>query len=183
MATLRCEMSGYLLPDEDLQWYKGHNIIYNHTENRFFTSFEEGTPNSAQNGGIRPVASRISLLTISSSVLSDAGDYVCRVRGSDVFAVVTLSVERDNTGTTTVGGEPNYAVCGQTVCSHNTRHCMHDFHDFCGNKLKEFCSLKTLHKFLDGVQHQSIWFYSITWQKPHVFNHITARKCNVRTTN
>ena len=119
MATLRCEMSGYILPNEDLQWYKGHDIIYDQTENRFSITFEEGAPNSAQNGGIRPVASRISLLTISSSVLSDAGDYVCRVRGSDVSAVVTLSVEEDYTGTTTVGGEPNhYTVLSSYMFTH-----------------------------------------------------------------
>ena len=103
-AFLHCEMSGYIHPDEDLLWYKDQMVIHN--RDRFFISYSNGTAGSAQNGGPKTVASRVSMLEISSSVLADAGEYVCRVRNKDVSAVVRLSVEEDTTTIQTTGGEP-----------------------------------------------------------------------------
>ncbi len=119
-AFLHCEMSGYIHPDEDLLWYRDQNVIRD--GDRFFISYSNGSAGSAQNGGPTTVASRVSMLEISSSVLSDAGEYVCRIRNTDVSASVRLSVEEDTTTIQTTGGEPTiravYTPCVRGHAQH-----------------------------------------------------------------
>lgn len=114
-AFLHCEMSGYILPDEDFLWFKGEDIISN--GGRFSITYSNGAINSAQNGGSSTSPSRVSMLEIAPTVLSDAGSYACQVRDKEVFANVSLAFDEDATTLSTTGGEPKKknVVC-HTYC-------------------------------------------------------------------
>lgn len=79
-AILKCEMMGYIRADEDIQWFKGEEHIYDRAHGRFFITYEDGTPNTAQYGGNVTVASRISVLQILSTTVLDSGLYTCKVK-------------------------------------------------------------------------------------------------------
>ncbi len=109
---LHCEMSGYILPDEDFLWFKGEEVI--RLGGRFSITYSNGTANSAAIGGVSTSFSRVSMLEVTATVLSDVGVYVCRVRDREVFANVTLVVEEDATIFHTPGGEPKRSVVYHT---------------------------------------------------------------------
>ena len=93
-ATLRCEMSDYIREDEDLQWFRGGQQITN--SSRHAITYEDGTPEAAQNVGDFLGPARVSVLTISNPVVADSGMYTCQIQGTTESANIQLSV---------VGGE------------------------------------------------------------------------------
>ena len=100
-VELECEMTLYIRADEDLQWFRGSEMIASGT-NRYTVSYRNGLPGAAQNGGNVTIPGRISALTISSPQLSDSGTYTCRILGTEQSADVQLSVEGNFTATPTL---------------------------------------------------------------------------------
>ena len=91
-VELGCEMTMYIRPDEDLQWFRGSEMIVSRT-NRCTVSYHNGLAGAAQNGGNVTIPGRISVLTISSPQLSDSGTYTCRILGTEQSADIQLTVE------------------------------------------------------------------------------------------
>ena len=97
MAVLKCEMMGYIRADEDMQWFKGEEQIYDRANGRFFITYEDGTPDGAQYGGNVTVPSRISVLQIISATVLDSGLYTCKVKGEVASSNTTLDVMESTT--------------------------------------------------------------------------------------
>ena len=91
-VELACEMTLYIRPDEDLQWFRGSEVIVNGT-GRYTVSYHNGSVRAAQYGGDTLIPGRVSVLTISYPQLSDSGTYTCRILGTEQSANVQLSVE------------------------------------------------------------------------------------------
>ena len=91
-VELACEMTLYIRPDEDLQWFRGSEMIVNGT-NRHTVSYHNGSVRAAQYGGDTLIPGRVSVLTISSPQQSDSGTYTCRILETEQSADVQLSVE------------------------------------------------------------------------------------------
>ena len=89
-ATLRCEMADFIRPDEDLQWFRGEQQITNGS--RHAVTYEDGTPEAAQNGGAFVGPARVSVLTISNPVAADSEMYTCQVQGTNVSADMQLFI-------------------------------------------------------------------------------------------
>lgn len=90
-VELGCEMSGYLRPDEDIQWYKDdHPFSLKGVRHSF--SIKEGTIGAGQNGGNETIHSRLSVLTIRRPTVADSGVYGCRVRGTTAETSMSLTV-------------------------------------------------------------------------------------------
>ena len=90
-VELQCEMTLYIRPDEDLQWFSGSMVISSGT-NRRTISYHNGTADAAQNGGNAIIPGRVSVLTISNPQQSDSGMYSCRILGTEQSADIQLSV-------------------------------------------------------------------------------------------
>ena len=89
-VSLSCEMSLYLHPDENLQWFRGGQQIMN-TERHNIT-YTDGTGV----GQIREDtvgSSRISTLVISEPRLSDSGTYTCAIINTENSQDIELTVE------------------------------------------------------------------------------------------
>ena len=86
-VSLSCEMSGYLRNDSDFVWMKGNETVMDKD-----IVITDGTPMRGQIGGINPVSSRVSTLTIPDVRESDEGVYTCLVKGAGVEATVALNV-------------------------------------------------------------------------------------------
>ena len=91
-VELACEMTLFVRPDQDLQWFRGSEMIVNGTC-RYTVSYRNGLTEAAQNGGNMTIPGRVSMLTISNPQLSDSGTYTCRILGTEQSADVQLSVE------------------------------------------------------------------------------------------
>ena len=91
-VELACEMTLYIRPDEDLQWFRGSEMIVNGT-GRHTVSYRNGSVRAAQYGGDTLIPGRVSVLTISNPQQSDSGTYTCRILGTEQSANVQLSVE------------------------------------------------------------------------------------------
>lgn len=103
MALLKCEMKGYIQEDEDIQWFKEEERIYDGTQQRFFITYEDGTPNSAQYGRNTTVPGRVSILQILPTTLSDSGIYTCKIKGTTALSNVTLEVRMKATTSLPIG--------------------------------------------------------------------------------
>jgi len=90
-VELQCEMTLYIRPDEDLQWFNGSMMISSGT-NRRTISYHNGTADAAQNGGNAIIPGRVSVLTISNPQQSDSGTYSCRILGTEQSADIQLNV-------------------------------------------------------------------------------------------
>ena len=91
-VELGCEMTLFIRPDEDLQWFRGSEMIASAT-NRYTISYRNGSARAAQNGGNVTIPGRVSVLTISNPQLSDSGKYTCRILGTEQSADIQLTVE------------------------------------------------------------------------------------------
>ena len=88
-VSLICEMSLYLHPDENLQWFRGKQII--NTEGHTVT-YTNGT-GMGQFGENTIGSSRVSTLVISDPQLSDSGTYTCAIRDTEHSQDIELTVE------------------------------------------------------------------------------------------
>ena len=91
-VELECEMTLYIRPDEDLQWFRGSENITSET-NRYTILYRNGLAGAAQNGGNVTTPGRVSVLAISNPQLSDSGKYTCRILGTEQSADIQLTVE------------------------------------------------------------------------------------------
>ena len=91
-VQLVCEMRDYIQPDEDLLWFKESKQIYDGIGSRYSITFEDGVPDTAQNGQNTTVASRRSVLHIPDPTVADSGEYACMVRGTIQRVVMSLTV-------------------------------------------------------------------------------------------
>ena len=86
-VELSCEMTDFIRSDEDLRWFKDNRLILtvgSANSCRRTVTYRNATPNAAQSGGNRNVASRASVLTIANPSPSDSGPYACRVEETSV---------------------------------------------------------------------------------------------------
>ena len=119
-VELVCEMTLFIRPDEDLQWFRGSEMIVNGT-GRHTVSYHNGSVRAAQYGGDTLIPGRVSVLTISSPRQSDSGTYTCRILGTEQSADVQLSVEdvfpATSTLTVTAMAIPTEAIPTQSAFS------------------------------------------------------------------
>ena len=87
---MSCEMSLYLRPDEDLQWFRGGELIAGNSE-RLSIQFSDGTA-QGQFGGHTLGQSRVSTLVISQPQTSDSGTYTCAIRNTEHSQDIQLTV-------------------------------------------------------------------------------------------
>ena len=93
-VELSCEMSLYLRPDEDLQWFKdGERIV---SGNRYIIIYTNGSRNRGQFGGTALVPTRVSTLIISEPQLSDSATYTCAIQDTVQSQNIALTVEESN---------------------------------------------------------------------------------------
>ena len=92
-VELECEMTLFVRADEDLQWFRGSEMIASGTD-RYTISYHNGLEGAAQNGRNMTIPGRVSVLTISNPQLSDSGTYTCRLLGTEQSVDVQLSVEQ-----------------------------------------------------------------------------------------
>ena len=90
-VSMSCEMSLYLRPDEDLQWFRGGQLITGDCE-RLSIQFSDGTA-QGQLGGDTIGQSRVSTLVISQPQISDSGTYTCAIRNTEHSQDIQLTVE------------------------------------------------------------------------------------------
>ena len=92
-VQLGCEMTGYLRPDEDLEWYKGSHLLPL-KDATYSVSFMEGTPDAGQNGENGTVHGRLSVLNINNPTIADSGVYRCKIRGTKTEAIMSLAITK-----------------------------------------------------------------------------------------
>ena len=90
---LRCDMSDYIRPDDQLQWFRDGEMITSGQARRQITVMN-GNADQGQFGGLSTQSSRVSVLTISNPVLNDTGTYNCRVMGTTESVSIELLVQR-----------------------------------------------------------------------------------------
>ena len=89
--ALSCEMSLYLRPDEDLQWFENGELINATTEMENYTiSYSYGSE-SGQFGGAGVGLSRVSTLVISQP--SDSATYTCAIRNTQLSHDINITVK------------------------------------------------------------------------------------------
>ena len=90
-VSLSCEMSLYLRPDEDLQWFRGGQLISD-TNERYTITYTDGTE-EGQFGSDTIGNSRVSTLVISQPQPSDSANYTCAIRNTEQSQDIQLTVE------------------------------------------------------------------------------------------
>ena len=94
---LRCEMSGYIEPDTNLQWFRNGERITGDGDEKYDIHFEEGNKLSIFNGV--ETQSRVSVLVVLDfQQPSDAGCYECKTLRSKNTATVYVGTEELATG-------------------------------------------------------------------------------------
>ena len=96
-VSLSCEMSLYLHPDEDLQWFRGEQLI-TASNDRYTVSYTNGTDGMGQFGGDAPGPSRVSTLIISEPHSSDSDTYTCAIRDTEHSQDIQLTVQSASGG-------------------------------------------------------------------------------------
>ena len=97
-VALSCEMSLYLRPDEDLQWFRGEQQITSDAAKHTITYTDGSGQGQFGEDAIGP--SRVSTLVISQPQMSDSATYTCAIRNTDQSHEIELTVEK--TGKLTV---------------------------------------------------------------------------------
>ena len=90
-VELSCDMSAYIRPDDQLQWFRDGEMITSGQDRRQIT-FMDGA-GRGQFGGLTTQSSRVLVLTISNPILSDTGTYNCRVIGTTESVDIALIVQ------------------------------------------------------------------------------------------
>ena len=90
-VSLSCEMSLYLRPDEDLQWFRDGQSITSGS-GRHSITYTDGS-GEGQFGGDAIGSSRISTLVISQPQTTDSGTYTCAIRNTQHSQGIELAVE------------------------------------------------------------------------------------------
>ena len=90
-VSLSCEMSLYLRPDEDLQWFRDGQSITSGS-GRHSITYTDGS-GEGQFGGDAIGSSRISTLVISQPQTTDSGTYTCAIRNNQHSQDIELAVE------------------------------------------------------------------------------------------
>ena len=90
-VSLSCEMSLYLRPDEDLQWFRDGQSITSGS-GRHSITYTDGS-GEGQFGGNAIGSSRISTLVISQPQTTDSGTYTCAIRNTQHSQDIELAVE------------------------------------------------------------------------------------------
>ena len=90
-VSLSCEMSLYLRPDEDLQWFRGGQLITSGS-GRHSITYTDGS-GLGRFGGDDLGSSRVSTLVISQPQTSDSGTYTCAIRNTQHSQDLQLTVE------------------------------------------------------------------------------------------
>ena len=93
--SMSCEMSLYLRPDEDLQWFRGEEMISGDSE-RYTITYTDGTPMMGQFGGDSVGPSRLSTLVISQPQMSDSDRYTCAILNTDHRVEMQLTVNHSS---------------------------------------------------------------------------------------
>lgn len=89
-VEMKCEMSQYIEPDENLQWFKNGQKI--NPSNKYKVRFEDGNSPSLING-VR-TQSRVSVLVVSDfQEQNDSGCYYCETRSTQKSASVFVGTE------------------------------------------------------------------------------------------
>ena len=91
-VALSCEMSLFLRPDEDLQWFRGEQQIASDAAKHTIT-YTNGS-GQGQFGENAIGTSRVSTLVISQPQMSDSATYTCAIRNTDQSLEIELTVER-----------------------------------------------------------------------------------------
>ena len=99
-VSLSCEMSLYLRPEEDLQWFRGGQLIAGDS-GRLSLTYSAGTA-QGQFGGDTVGLSQVSTLVISQPQTSDSGTYRCTIRNTSHSQDIQLTVESAGIYTTRV---------------------------------------------------------------------------------
>lgn len=94
LIQLGCEMSGFLRPDEDLLWYKGHQLLVptNRDDSRYSVAIKDGTLGAGQVGRNETVHSRLFILSIRQP---KNGVYTCKVRGTNAEGNILMTVNTE----------------------------------------------------------------------------------------
>ena len=90
-VSLSCEMSLYVHPDEDLQWFRDGERINTTEAVRYAVSYSIGS-GVGQFGEPVPQRSRVSTLRITEPQLSDSGTYTCAIRNTEHSQDIELTV-------------------------------------------------------------------------------------------
>ena len=90
-VSLSCEMSLYLRPDEDLQWFRDGQSITSGS-GRHSITYTDGS-GEGQFGENAIGSSRISTLVISQPQTTDSGTYTCAIRNTQHSQNIGLAVE------------------------------------------------------------------------------------------
>ena len=104
-TSLSCEMSLYLHPDVDLQWFRDGELINTTEMERHTVSFNVGI-REGQSGGQVVQQSRVSTLVISEPQLSDSATYACAIRNTEHSQDIQLTVVTNFTDNVTVVNPP-----------------------------------------------------------------------------
>ena len=89
--SLSCEMSLYIQPDENLQWFHDGGLINTTDMEQYTISYFSGN-REGQNGGNVAQPSRVSTLVISEPQMFDSGTYTCAIRNTELSQDIELSV-------------------------------------------------------------------------------------------
>ena len=93
-VQLGCEMKGFLRPDEDILWYKEHQLLAPTEGGIYSVAVKDGTPGAGQDGRNETVHSRLSVLSIKHPKASDSGVYSCKVRGTEAETNIFMTVNK-----------------------------------------------------------------------------------------
>lgn len=96
-VELNCEMSQYVEPDSNLQWFRHGSRIA--ASEKYNISYEDGNKES-QMGGSEQQSSRVSTLVISDFQEEDKGFYHCNITGTENSEAIYISL-----------GEPGELTC------------------------------------------------------------------------
>ena len=91
-VALSCEVSLYLHPDEDLQWFRGEQQIASDAAKHTIT-YTDGS-GQGQFGENAIGTSRVSTLVISQPQMTDSATYTCAIRNTDQSHEIELTVEK-----------------------------------------------------------------------------------------
>lgn len=89
--SLSCEMSLYIHPDENLQWFHDGGLINITDMEQYSISISSGN-GEGQNGGNVAEPSHVSTLVISEPQMADSGIYTCAIRNTELSQDTELSV-------------------------------------------------------------------------------------------